>query len=103
MNVTDVIQYAKLLTETRAHSADLYMAGSAGKEAAFDQLLDDLADALAAPDAYEAVLLRQKIWVQHWMDDVAAGLKPTPESLTKALADLDAALIASRQPTSGDR
>lgn len=37
-------------------------------------------------------LHQQRAWVEHWTDDVAAGLKPTPESLSRALAGIDAAI-----------
>jgi hypothetical protein len=37
-------------------------------------------------------LRQQKAWVQHWMDDRAANLKPTEDSLNIALAQIDAAL-----------
>lgn len=37
-------------------------------------------------------LRQQRAWVQHWTEDAAAGLKPTAESLAKALADIEAAL-----------
>lgn len=39
-------------------------------------------------------LHQQRAWVMHWIDDVAAGLKPTPESLSRALASIDAAISA---------
>ena len=45
-------------------------------------------------DRYLEVLRQQRAWVLHWADDAAAGLKPTPESLAKALADIDEALDA---------
>lgn len=39
-------------------------------------------------------LHQQRAWVEHWIDDVAAGLKPTPESLSRSLAGIDAAIAA---------
>ena len=49
-------------------------------------------------EGYEALLeealRRQRAWILHWMDDAAAGLKPTDESLTMALAGVDAVLLA---------
>lgn len=43
-------------------------------------------------ERYLDALRQQRAWVRHWTDDAAAGLKPTPESLAKALSDLDAVL-----------
>jgi len=37
-------------------------------------------------------LRQQRAWVEHWMGDIAAGLKPTHESLAAALSNIDAAL-----------
>lgn len=34
------------------------------------------------------VLIQQRAFVQHWLDDLAAGLTPTRESLEAALAAL---------------
>jgi hypothetical protein len=35
------------------------------------------------------VLIQQRAWVQHWLDDLAAGFTPTRESLEAALAALE--------------
>jgi len=46
----------------------------------------------AAPDMLMA-LRNARAWVRHWKRDFDAGLKPTPESLASAEADLTAAII----------
>lgn len=38
------------------------------------------------------VLVVQRGWILHWLDDIAANLKPTEDSLRAALASIDAEL-----------
>jgi hypothetical protein len=37
-------------------------------------------------------LIQQRAWVQHWQEDLASNLKPTPESMESAVTSIDAAL-----------
>ena len=48
-----------------------------------------------SPELLEALdaLKDARAWVRHWQRDFEANLKPTPESLAKAEADLTVAII----------
>lgn len=46
-----------------------------------------------------SVLRSALAWIEHWQRDVECGLKPTPESLAMAAAELCAAL-SQPQPLS---
>jgi hypothetical protein len=76
---------------------DFYPSRTPEEEAAAD--LKAALDEVRWPiedEAYEAsleeALTQQRAWILHWMDDAAAGLKPTDESLAKALADIESVL-----------
>ena len=50
-------------------------------------------ETLAAP-----ALKRQRAWLNHWLADLEAGIKPTEGSIREALASVEAAISQAEAP-----
>jgi len=53
---------------------------------------DEDAPVIAAAPEMRTALVAQRAHIQHWLDDVAADLKPTKASLREALASVEDAI-----------
>ena len=59
-------------------------------EAEIQRLVDTVDDLMAQ-------LVRANAWIDHWLEDISAGLKPTRVSLTSLKSDIDVTLSKAKE------
>lgn len=68
---------------------------------AFDAMLASApaSPAIGARGVLREVLIQQRCWILHWLDDIAGNLKPTENSLRAALAVVEQELESMEPKT----